>query len=189
MQWQDGSCSPTDTVLAFSAIRDRFVGCLHPDDRSQQYTTGGTPALCTLYWEIPINPKQCTDCESKSGNPRNVGNPIDPISFVKRQLEVDYVGNGPHPLRFQRLYLSRAYNVDGKTWRHNYSSAINHQTFGTVPVALAHRANGRTFSFVFNGSAYVPGTHLGAAGGAVDGGRGARGASHRQPVGGVQQPG
>jgi YD repeat-containing protein len=69
---------------------------------------------------------------------------------------VDYAGSGPHPLRFQRLYLSRAYNVDGKVWRHSYSSWINHQTFGTVPVVLTHRANGRTFSFVFNGSAYVP---------------------------------
>ena len=86
-----------------------------------------------------------------------MGNPINPATMVKRQLEVDYAASGPHPVRFERLYLSRAYNVDGKVWRHNYSSAIDHQTFGTVPMALAHRANGRTFSFVLNGSGdYVP---------------------------------
>lgn len=151
----DTSCSTTVTSLNFSAKRDRVVECPGRDDQAMWFTEGSTPALCTLFWNKPINPKQCPDCEAKSRNPIHVGNPIDPITLVKRQVELDYAGSGPHSLRLERIYHSRAYTIDGKVWRHSYSSWINHQTFGTVPVALAHRANGRTFTFTFNGTGYV----------------------------------
>ena len=52
-QW---GCSPgSPTTTSFSAVRNRFVGCVQ-DHQSQRWTTGALPSLCTLYWNKPINP-------------------------------------------------------------------------------------------------------------------------------------
>jgi hypothetical protein len=148
-----GVCSTTDTTLNFSALRRRLVSCPGFDQSTLQ-TSGGTPALCSLYTNAPINPKQCESCGEKSAGPVYAGNPIDLITGSKRQLEVDYAGTGPQALRFERIYHNRAFTIDGTQWRHNYSARIEHHTFGTRPVALAHRPRGRVFQFAWNGSQY-----------------------------------
>jgi YD repeat-containing protein len=150
-----GQCSSTNTTLTYSASRDRLVECPSHGDQSYYQTSGATPALCSLGWMNPITPRQCNDCNDKSPNPR-VGNPIDPITGVKRQVEVDYAGNGPQPLRFERVYHNRVYVLDGKHWRHNYSARVEFQSFGTVPVASAHRAGGRSFPYRQIGGVFVP---------------------------------
>jgi YD repeat-containing protein len=166
-------CANTSQTT-FSASRDRVVECPGFGDQSYLFTTGSTPALCSLGANI-INPRQCNDCGSTPTNPV-VGNPIDPFTGVKRQVELDYAGSGPQPLRFERVYHSRMYVLDGKNWRHNYSARIEFHDFGTVPVAFAHRAGGRAFAYRQIGGVFTPDvdindklTKLTDAGGALTG--------------------
>jgi YD repeat-containing protein len=165
-----GQCT-NDVGLTFSATRSRPVSCPGIQDQSYVFTTGETPALCSLGFRFPVTPKQCNDCPAIK-----VGNPIDPISGVKQHNEVDYAGSGPHPLRFERVYHNRVYVVDGRQWRHSYSARIDDHSFGTRPVALAHRPRGRTFVFARIGDQYLPDvdvddrlTRLTDAGGALAG--------------------
>ena len=151
---QSGVCNTTDTVLGFKGSRGRPVNCTSVKQGEDFYpTSGGTPGLCNLGIRQPIDPKQ--DCGKDC-----VGNPIDRNSGVKRQIELDYAGSGPHPLRFERVYNSRIYTRDGRQWRHNYSAHIENQEFGTVPVAVAHRPNGRSFLFALSAGQYLPDTDI-----------------------------
>ncbi|HZN85764.1 MAG TPA: DUF6531 domain-containing protein, partial [Burkholderiales bacterium] len=164
-----GVCNANDTVIGFKGSRGRSVGCTSVKGGEDFISTSGsTPALCNLGFRQPIDPKQscAPTCGSdgsgkstKSVNPQ-VGNPIDPITGVKQQIELDYAGSGPHPLRFERVYNSRVYTRDGKQWRHNYSAHIENQEFGTVPVVVAHRANGQAFLFKLTGGDYLPDTDI-----------------------------
>jgi YD repeat-containing protein len=155
-KFQAGACNTTDTVLGFKGGRGRAVGCtaavgVQGSDFSP--TSGGTPGLCNLGIRQPTDPKQeCDTCKSSV----RVGNPIDPQTGVKRQVELDYAASGPQPLRFERVYNSRVYTRDGRQWRHNYSAHIENHDFGTVPVAVAHRPSGRVFLFTQAGADYVP---------------------------------
>ncbi|MDH5352791.1 MAG: DUF6531 domain-containing protein, partial [Betaproteobacteria bacterium] len=150
-----GVCQTTDTSLMFTARRDRAVHCSSvntgPTGGGEDFyaTSGATPALCNEGARQPINPKQkCDTCTQ-------VGNPIDPNTGVKQQVELDYGGTGPHPLRFERIYNSRIYTRDGRQWRHNYFARIENQEFGTVPVAVAFRPSGRVFLFHQASGVYV----------------------------------
>jgi YD repeat-containing protein len=150
----NGTECTTEIAITYSGRRTRPVGCGSIGGQGQHFifTSGGDPALCSLGFRQPINPKQdCDGCGSVK-----VGNPIDPSSGVKRQVELDYAGSGPHALRFERVYNSRVYTLDGKQWRHNYSAHIENQEFGTRPVAIAYRPSGRTFLFALSGSEYLP---------------------------------
>jgi YD repeat-containing protein len=140
-------------TINFEAIRQRRIGCPGDfgQDQSFQQTSGATPALCSLSFRTPVDPKQdCDSCRSLK-----VGNPIDPVSGVKRQLEVDYAGTGPQPLRFERLYQQRVYVIDGRQWRHNYSARIQFDTFGPVPVVQAFRASGQVFQFTLSAGQFA----------------------------------
>jgi YD repeat-containing protein len=156
------SCEPTG--ITFAAFRTRALGCPGDLGNDQSFTpTGGaTPARCGMGFNVPIPPKQrCGTCEGEKGqtNP-TVGNPIDPITGVKRQAEVDYVGTGPQPLRFERVYNSRIFVIDGYQWRHNYSAHIDLDAGGTVPVAFAHRPSGQTFTFASSGGQWQADTDI-----------------------------
>jgi YD repeat-containing protein len=169
-QDQPPQCT-VDVSLPFTGYRDRMVECPSHQDNSFFFTTGDTPALCSIGLNN-TTPRQCNTCD---GNPQ-VGNPIDPFTGVKRQVEVDYAGSGPHALRFERVYHSRLYVLDGQHWRHNYSARIEFHNFGTVPVAFAHRPGGRSFPYRQTGGVFVPDvdindklTKLTDAGGALTG--------------------
>lgn len=153
-----GACNANDTVLGFKGWRLRPVGCTSlKGGEDFNPTSGGTPGLCNLGIRQPTDPKQeCAGCKSSV----QVGNPIDPHSGVKRQVEIDYAGSGPQPLRFERVYNNRVYTRDGRQWRHNYSAHIENQEFGTVPVAVAHRPSGRVFLFRLVGADYLPDTDI-----------------------------
>ncbi|MDH4324126.1 MAG: DUF6531 domain-containing protein, partial [Betaproteobacteria bacterium] len=154
---QSGVCSTTDTAIGFRGTRARPVACTSVKGGEDfSATSGGTPALCNLGIRQPTDPKQdCEGCDSVL-----LGNPIDPQTGVKRQVELDYAGSGPFPLRFERVYNSRVYTRDGRQWRHNYSAHIENQDFGTVPVAVAHRPSGRVFLFKLVGADYLPDTDI-----------------------------
>jgi YD repeat-containing protein len=170
----DGKCT-SNVSLGFTGYRDRKVEC--PGHGSNDFlpTQGGaTPGLCSLGLNI-TPPRQCNDCKDTPSNPK-IGNPIDPFTGVKRQVEVDYIGSGPQPLRFERIYHNRLYVLDGNHWRHNYSARIEFHNFGTVPVAFAHRPGGRSFPYRQTAGVFVPDvdindklTKLTDAGGALTG--------------------
>jgi YD repeat-containing protein len=170
---QNGAeCSTFETVVGYSGRRTRPVQCGSAGGQDYAFAwTTGTPGLCSVgVFYYPVDPKQdCPSCPQ-------VGNPIDPASGNKRQVELDYMASGPHPLRFERAYNSRVFSMDGKQWRHNYSAHIENQEFGTVPVAAAHRPSGQTFLFKLTGGVYLPDTdiedrvtRLSDAGGALTG--------------------
>jgi RHS repeat-associated protein len=148
------ACSTAETSTNYSGRRTRIVHC-NSLGSGQDFspTSGGTPGLCNLGIRQPTNPKQeCDGCKSSV----QVGNPIDPQTGVKRQVELDYAASGPFPLRFERVYNNRVYTRDSRQWRHNYSAHIENHDFGTVPVAVAHRPSGRVFLFTQVGADYVP---------------------------------
>ncbi|MDH3320732.1 MAG: DUF6531 domain-containing protein, partial [Betaproteobacteria bacterium] len=100
------ACSTSEYANTYSGHRSRPVHCSSPGGGGEDFypTTGGTPGLCYLGIRQPTNPKQeCDGCKSSVLR----GNPIDVNSGVKHQVELDYAGNGPHPLRFERIYNSR----------------------------------------------------------------------------------
>jgi YD repeat-containing protein len=77
---------------------------------------------------------QCTDSPPlRADAPKNTGkpecpagNPCNPATGNKYQVEVDYRGSGAFPLHLQRYYnsqLMRFTNV-GQRWRHNFSAAL-----------------------------------------------------------------
>jgi len=152
-----GVCQTTESALDFDAGKLRTVSCPGNDDQSYGFTSGATPALCAGSFRYPGNPKVCPDCDAKSGNPKLVGNPINPVTGVKHITEVDYVGPGPHPLRFARIYNSRIYSVRNSKWRHSYMAQVADQTtFGTRPTAIVYRPNGQVFIFALTGGQYLP---------------------------------
>lgn len=106
----------------------------------------------------PPTPQNFTTATPKENGPPNcstggtgVGNPINPATGNKYQHEIDYVGLGINPLRFERHYnsldadnqpLSRPTGLGAK-WRHNYSAQI----FQEGNIAHAIRANGKIHRF------------------------------------------
>lgn len=156
---QTTQCSTTESSWTYSGRRERSVNCSGGKGASAEdfyWTTGATPSLCRPGIRLPINPKQpCDGCKSV-----HKGNPIDVNSGVKRQVDLDYAASGLFPLRFERVYNSRIYTRDGRQWRHNFSAHIEHQDFGSVPVAAAHRPSGQLFLFKSVAGVYTPDTDI-----------------------------
>jgi len=78
------------------------------------------------------------------------GNPIDIVTGNKYHEVTDYVGQGPHPLKFKRYYNS-AYPVDEK-WSFDFSQRIDvtrvDLTSNTPFVVDVIRPNGSKYEFV-----------------------------------------
>jgi len=107
----------------------------------------------------PKNVGRCLDCE------RAAGNPIEPGHGNKYLVEVDYVGAGPFPLKFERTYNSGGSLLHylkssprlGTNWWHTYYRRLipafipNATSVTTVDV---DRPDGRIRSFGLVGSVY-----------------------------------
>lgn len=106
----------------------------------------------------PARTSDQTIARPESG--RCVGNPCDPSTGNKFQIEDDYLGSGPFPLRFSRIYNSQAGAAGsnlGFNWRHNYSAFVAlHQVQGGLSTVYARRADGRTIHFTLQGSTWLP---------------------------------
>jgi RHS repeat-associated protein len=83
----------------------------------------------------------CSDCTNTAQNPitvlpnpqscLNIGNPIDPASARKDQLETDYTDNAPHALSLTRIYrstLDAAPAGMGGAWSHGYAGSVSLST-------------------------------------------------------------
>jgi YD repeat-containing protein len=89
-----------------------------------------------------------------------VGNPIYPASGNKLQREVDYVGAGAFPLRFERIYNSLSRNVMapriGMTWWHTYHRSVSYgPKSSNILYVGVDRPDGRVLAFKKVGAAYV----------------------------------
>lgn len=93
---------------------------------------------------IHKNKGECKDC---------VGNPIYPGMGTKVQKEVDYLGSGAFPLRFERAYFSTRNSPDtaarlGVQWFHNYHRVLAFGQSAAAPVSVAAiRPDGETIAF------------------------------------------
>ncbi|WP_161554281.1 RHS repeat-associated core domain-containing protein [Stenotrophobium rhamnosiphilum] len=79
-----------------------------------------------------------------------VGDPINPATGNKYQVEKDYVGNTVMPLRFIRYYNSDNRVVStsmGAHWRHSYDRSILATAYGSEVVAIAYRPDGHSYSY------------------------------------------
>jgi YD repeat-containing protein len=107
-------------------------------------------------WEAMKNRGTCREC---------VGNPITPGVGNKLQQELDYVGSGPYPLRFERVYNSfnvgtSAWSNQGglpANWTHNYNRRLTLGGLSSGPVAFvtADRPDGKVMPFARSGAVYV----------------------------------
>ena len=101
---------------------------------SAGYTQSGTDANAACLAAAP--PKsagaipsggQGAGCDSNKPDCNPIGNPINPLTGNKYQIETDYAGAGIYPLRFERYYNSNA-GIDsgrlGARWRHTYDRSI-----------------------------------------------------------------
>ena len=116
-----------------------------------------------LLRQNPVPPYDCIPAFSpKNLGPQNCDNGTNPINGAtgnKYQLETDYVGGGPFPLKFQRYYNSTAVQTGaiGANWQSSYadSLAFSTQTRDTgilyqsqwVSVLSVQRASGVTYTF------------------------------------------
>jgi len=130
----------------------------------------GSSDPCTLPgYSDPDNgqcgPPKCNGmCCSPDGCTGNGTNPIQTSSGNKHQVETDFIGSGPFPLRFVRTYNSdRIPDVApaplGGAWTHNYASRIlGYPSSGSPPVdtAVAYRGDGRVLKFTLSGGVWQP---------------------------------
>ncbi len=127
---------------------------------------GGLGGYNSTYgWVCPVstgrylkNLGNCPDCP--------VGNPINPGYGNKLQRELDYVGPGPFPLRFERvnnnLYAPNTYVWTdraglSRNWTHTYYRrlTLGGPTEGSVMLVSADRPDGRIFPFARSGSVFI----------------------------------
>jgi RHS repeat-associated protein len=107
--------------------------------------------------EIP-DPKNSGSCDDNCE-----GNPINPGTGNKFQIETDYAVAGPSALKFGRTYNSTASLNSGRLgsrWRGTYDRSITVTKAGTaistVVPAMAFRHDGKIFMFDYVGGSFVP---------------------------------
>ncbi|MGB8379617.1 MAG: DUF6531 domain-containing protein, partial [Rhodanobacteraceae bacterium] len=131
------------------------------------YQTGSTDSCNLPNYTDPetgqCGPPKCTDdCCGACGNGSN---PIHTASGNKHQVESDFVGTGPFPLRFERTYDSKRILFDnaapmGVAWTHSYLGRIyvvpNAAVNGSTPAkAYVYRPNGRIQLFTRSGNTWI----------------------------------
>jgi hypothetical protein len=149
---------PVNTVSGAGCF-DTGAGAECPD-RSVPLTDPAKGVYCPRStFEAMKNLGDCPGCK--------VGNPISPGIGNKVQREVDYVGSGPFPLRFERVFNSYTPSVYAPRtdrsglsvfWTHNYHRrlTLGGPAEGAVIHAMADRPDGRLFAFSLDGSVLVP---------------------------------
>lgn len=115
----------------------------------------------------PVNPA-ATNTDYNSGDSNavggiTVGEPINSATGNVFQVQRDFVGLGPFPIRFIRFYnslmqASAFANTElGSHWRGSYDSAVSIISGQSVPTAVVVRPDGQSLAFTNpNGSQWVP---------------------------------
>ena len=91
-----------------------------------------------------------------------VGDPINSATGNKYAIQPDYVGRGPFPLRFVRVYNSQS-NVSGipatelgAGWRGTYDRSVEMVSGQSAPTARVVRADGKSFLFTLANGVWTP---------------------------------
>ena len=141
----DPECNLPPFTPAVAAYKQLTITCPNGDNPVYSWQTPQIAAYCPAPTPAPPAPKyplkaagECKDCTkggASAGSGKDVvGNPVDISNGNKHQVETDYVGNGPNPLRFQRGYNSfSAYYVGVTQFNSN-------QGFGPQPLGPAWTA-------------------------------------------------
>ena len=120
----------------------------------------------TFYCEVEDKNVRACNTEPKPDKERGQcglpmdGNPCNVASGNKYQVETDFTGVGPFPLRLERYYNSDLETPStnlGDQWRHFYDRKIffstgwPHNTYHSGPaIAYLHRPNGQILAFVID---------------------------------------
>jgi len=83
-----------------------------------------------------------------------VGNPVNPITGNKHQVELDYRGAAPYPLVFRRFYSSQRSSESASLrdhWRHSFQRRVERVLFRGVDTLRVVRDDGRSFAFQMQG--------------------------------------
>jgi len=141
------------TTFPTISVRQVPGGC--PKGTSLNSVTG----KCRVDKVLDCPPKTCA---TNHPIPAAQGNPIHLGTGNKYQVEVDYAGSGPFPLRFERTYHSAAAWQLGETpggfargWTHNYLRRINTYQSGAIRMAGVVQANGSVIWFRNAGAGWV----------------------------------
>jgi len=134
-----GSCNNTVTgnVVCNDGVQLQF------DAGTGKYFCPPSPYSSTKNAGIP-NPKCATGkCE---------GNPVDPSVGNKFQVETEYAGFGPFPLKLVRYYNSVNRNADtsaglGPNWSHNYQRRLRYDGAPNPTIVGALRGDGKMIAF------------------------------------------
>jgi RHS repeat-associated protein len=143
-----------------AVLQDRTLKC--PVNYTRIYEAGPPTVgpYCALPWDW-MDPEVNVglSCGPEKGNPCQIG------SGNKVQRELDYVGPGPLPLKFERYYNSLVagwYRADsrwrplGVGWSGTYLQKIERTAIGSLETAFAYRPDGRRLSFNASGLAFTP---------------------------------
>jgi len=84
--------------------------------------------------------------------------PINTATGNKYYHEVDYVGAGPFPLKFERHFNSRVAGSSGTfpLWTHSYRQYLRLETYSGILYATAYRADGKVIQFKQSGDVWNP---------------------------------
>ena len=113
------------------------------------------------YWHIylGVSKRAVAAADRGLGRPTThctEGNPCDPATGNKIQVETDYAGSGPFPLRFVRTYnwLSKGLAANlGPNWRHNYDRRL--LVNGATDAVAVFRDDGAVTKFQPAGANWV----------------------------------
>ena len=84
-----------------------------------------------------------------------VGNPVNPVTGNKHEVELDYRGAGPYPLVFRRFYSSQLSRESASLrdhWRHSFQRSVERVLFRGVDTLRVVRDDGRSFRFQMQGA-------------------------------------
>jgi YD repeat-containing protein len=133
------SCDTLGGGVIFTAVVQDSNNVVCPDGTSST----GTSCVAQLTVEdaskVPGQPTYCA------------GNPCDPASGNKFQVETDYVGAGVFPIEFKRFHNSRkvvsAPATLGPAWTHSYSGYVRTYQTPSLQTAYVVRPDGKTLYF------------------------------------------
>jgi YD repeat-containing protein len=145
----------------------------NPNGTIWQYSTGAYPILtCPKGYNLNLDYGSIFNytCYLQAGAPdarKTAGrppcptcgtNPINPGIGNKYQLEVDYVGTGSFPLRFERSYnsIQTPNQVLGPNWHSNYERRVSVSANPAITDISVIRPDGKVYAFSPSGNNFIP---------------------------------
>ena len=121
----------------------------------------GSNGTCVRNSSVP-DPAKTPGCGGK-----NAGDPCNAGTGNEFEIETDYRGTGPFPLRFTRTYNAHAFDtaagatlgaLGDAAWQASYFGAYVYEVpdGGSVSTAFVHRPDGKVLYFTFESNTWAP---------------------------------